>query len=219
MAQKKLLHVLMIIVLQSATAQAGEQFKFEQKDLDFAKDLTKRSRQMTLLEIKQKWLELENMLGKDNDLGKSLNSQDITDFNDPSFGSSFRIFVSSSMSRNLLKSYAKTARNYGGVLVFNGLPGGSWRKLSKLVSSISGNDNEAIAMQIDDEAFAEFNITKVPSIVLAKEEDIFSENPKVTFDKITGSVGIRRALEKFASSGQLQELARIKLKQAVGSDE
>ena len=209
----------MIIVLQSATAQAGEQFKFEQKDLDFAKDLTKRSRQMTLLEIKQKWLELENMLGKDNDLGKSLNSQDITDFNDPSFGSSFRIFVSSSMSRNLLKSYAKTARNYGGVLVFNGLPGGSWRKLSKLVSSISGNDNEAIAMQIDDEAFAEFNITKVPSIVLAKEEDIFSENPKVTFDKITGSVGIRRALEKFASSGQLQELARIKLKQAVGSDE
>ena len=78
----------MIIVLQSATAQAGEQFKFEQKDLDFAKDLTKRSRQMTLLEIKQKWLELENMLGKDNDLGKSLNSQDITDFNDPSFGSS-----------------------------------------------------------------------------------------------------------------------------------
>ena len=198
MAQKKLLHVLMIIVLQSAIAQAGEQFKFEQKDLDFAKDLTKRSRQMTLLEIKQKWLELENMLSKDNDLGKSLNSQDITDFNDPSFGSSFRIFVSSSMSRNLLKSYAKTARNYGGVLVFNGLPGGSWGKLSELVSEISGNDNEAIAMQIDDEAFAEFNITKVPSIVLAKEEDIFSENPKVTFDKITGSIGIRKALEKFA---------------------
>jgi type-F conjugative transfer system pilin assembly protein TrbC len=208
-----------MLVLQGTKAQANEQFKFKQKDLDFAKDLTKRSRQMTLLEIKQKWLELENMLGNNNNLGKDLSNQDITDFNDPSFGTSLRIFVSSSMSRNLLKSYAKTARNYGGVLVFNGLPEGSWHKLSELVSEISGNDNEGIAMQIDDEAFAEFSITKVPSIVLSKEEDIFSENPKVTFDKITGSIGIRRALEKFASKGQLQELASIKLKQAVVRDE
>ena len=218
MAQKKLLLILMMLVLQGTRAQADEQFKFEQKDLDFAKDLTKRSRQMTLLEMKQKWLELENMLGNNNNLGKTLNNQDINDFDDPDFGTSFRIFVSSSMSRNLLKSYAKTARNYGGVLVFNGLPEGSWHKLSELVSEISGNDNEAIAMQIDNEAFTEFNITQVPSIVLAKEEDIFSENPKVTFDKITGSIGIRRALEKFASNGELKGLASIKLKQAVGSD-
>jgi len=62
MAQKKLLLILMMLVLQDTVAQAGEQFKFEQKDLDFAKDLTKRSRQMTLLEMKQKWLELQNMM-------------------------------------------------------------------------------------------------------------------------------------------------------------
>ena len=58
MAQKKLLLILIMLVLQGTRAQADEQFKFEQKDLDFAKDLTKRSRQMTLLEMKQKWLEL-----------------------------------------------------------------------------------------------------------------------------------------------------------------
>jgi hypothetical protein len=170
MAQKKLLLILIMLVLQGTKAQANEQFKFKQKDLDFAKDLTKRSRQMTLLEIKQKWLELENMLGNNNNLGKDLSNQDITDFNDPSFGTSLRIFVSSSMSRNLLKSYAKTARNYGGVLVFNGLPEGSWHKLSELVSEISGNDNEGIAMQIDDEAFAEFSITKFQALSYQKKK-------------------------------------------------
>jgi hypothetical protein len=48
---------------------------------------------------------------------------------------------------------------------------------------------------------------------------IFSENPKVTFDKVTGSIGIRKALELFADCGQLADIAREKLIEAGGDNE
>ena len=40
MAKNQLLLFLMMLVLQGTTAQANEQFKLKQKDLDFAEDLT-----------------------------------------------------------------------------------------------------------------------------------------------------------------------------------
>jgi len=69
-------------------------------------------------------------------------------------GVTFRIFVSNGMSKNLLKSYVKLAKKYNAILVFNGLPNGSWHKLSQLVTEISGDKPELVALQIDDEAFA-----------------------------------------------------------------
>lgn len=83
------------------------------------------------------------------------------------------------------------------------------------MTEISGDQPELVAMQIDDEAFAQFNITHVPSFVLSKEEDMFAENPKVTFDKVTGSIGIRRALEMFREKGQLKDIAAHKLQQGA----
>lgn len=124
-----------------------------------------------------------------------------------------QIFVSHSMPISLLKSYAKDAAKYNGVLVFRGLPAGSFHKLSKLVSDISGDNAEGIAMQIDDEAFKAFNIKIVPTIVLSKEASIFSEQVKGgAFDKVGGNVTIRYALEVFAKEGDLKENARELLK-------
>ena len=40
MAKNQLLLFLTMLVLDGTTAQANEQFKFKNKDLDFAKDLT-----------------------------------------------------------------------------------------------------------------------------------------------------------------------------------
>lgn len=212
MAQKKLLFSLILLLFCSSTAIAEERFDFKNENLEFAKDLTEKSRQMTLSGIKAKWLELQNMLGSQNRNNMG-DTESLAAFNsEREWGTSFRIFVSSSMSKNLLKSYAKQAKKYNAVLVFNGLPEGSWRKLSELITEISGSRQEAIAAQIDNEAFARFNVSRVPSFVLSREEDIFSENPKVTFDKVSGSIGIGAALEIFASNGELKDIANIMLK-------
>ena len=215
MAQEKLLFYVMMLLFCSPNALGDGRYEFKKEDLDFAKDLTEESRQISLREIHLKWLELQNMLGNIKEENKQRNKMllDLDYSHDPEWGTSFRIFVSSSMSKNLLKNYAITAKRYGGVLVFKGLPNNSWRKLSELVTEISGDKPELIAMQIDDEAFTRFNIMQVPSFVLAKEEDVFAENPKVTFDKVTGSIGIRRALEIFEEKGQLKDIATQKLEQ------
>ena len=124
-----------------------------------------------------------------------------------------QIFVSHSMPISLLKSYAKEATKYNGVLVFRGLPAGSFHRLAKLVSDISGDNAEGIAMQIDDEAFKAFNIKIVPTIVLSKEASIFSEQVKGgAFDKVGGNVTIRYALERFAKEGDLKANALELLK-------
>jgi type-F conjugative transfer system pilin assembly protein TrbC len=64
-------------------------------------------------------------------------------------------------------------------------------------------------MQIDDETFERFGINAVPTILLVKEEDCLeAQSCKVTYDKITGSIGIKAALEKFAINGDLSQEAQ-----------
>lgn len=124
-----------------------------------------------------------------------------------------QIFVSSSMPIGLLKSYAREAIRYNGVLVFRGLPGGSFHKLSGLVADISSDITGDVAMQIDDEAFKAFDIKSVPTIVLSKPASIFSEQVRGgSFDKISGNITIKYALEVFAKEGDLKTNAREVLK-------
>lgn len=128
-----------------------------------------------------------------------------------------KIFVSSSMPKNLLKAYHAKAVKYGGTLVFKGLPGGSFKELAKLVLSIA-ESGETGSMQIDDEAFDRFAVKSVPSILLIKGQDYLNRcvgeqicavaNDKVIYDKITGSIGVRAALEKFVASGDLSQEAK-----------
>lgn len=217
------LSIVVALLLCSEVAMGNElkkeQFDLAKNDTEFVLDITENSRQMTLSAIKAKWLELKKMLqGSKSKESTQHNTQggilsEVTDSGiDSKWGTTFRIFVSSSMSKNLLKSYAKQAKKYDAVLVFNGLPRGSWQELSKLVMEISRDEHD-VTIQIDDEAFAQFNIREVPSFVLSKEEDVFAEHPKVTFDKVTGSIGIRRVLELFQEQGQLQEIATSKLEE------
>lgn len=118
-----------------------------------------------------------------------------------------QIFVSSSMPIPLLKSYAIEAKKYGGVLVFNGLPDGSFRKLTDLAYEISEEDTAG--MQIDDESYAAYNITQVPTIVLSESKSLFSKNPDNTkYDKIAGAISIKGALEIFANNGDVAKYAK-----------
>jgi type-F conjugative transfer system pilin assembly protein TrbC len=230
MAKKELLfYVILVLFCGNAIAAPSKEqdetccnarFEFKKEDLEYAKDIRKRSMQMNMPTIKKKWYELQEMLGRDvNQARDGIESASSDDLDDLTSNTSLRIFVSSSMSMNLLKSYAKSAKKYNAILVLQGLPDGSWRKLSDLVSEISGNNNNAIAMQIDDESFKQFGITNVPSFVLAREEDVFAENPKVTFDKVTGSIGIKKALELFKDHGELADIAQDKLIEAEGEDQ
>jgi len=123
-----------------------------------------------------------------------------------------QIFVSNSIPRQLLKAYAREASRYDGVLVFRGLPQGSFRKITDLVMDIS-DKNHPCAMQIDDEAFTGFGIRSVPAIVLSKPVDMFDEQKgEGKFDKVYGNITIKAALELFSESGDLATNAKELLK-------
>lgn len=122
-----------------------------------------------------------------------------------------QIFVSSSMPKTLLQNYAKEATLYDAVLVFRGLPEGSFRALSDLVMSISDDSGSSAAMQIDDEAFAKFKVTTAPTIIFSKESaflDFDSDKARPIYDKVQGNIAIKYALELFADSGELRKEAQ-----------
>ena len=107
-----------------------------------------------------------------------------------------RVFVSSSMQVSLLKSYAYDAKKYGATLVFKGLPGNSFKELSKLVLAMRDGgpeeDNDMSSIQIDDEAFDRFKVTQVPSIILSDESRCEAPDVcKPAYDKIDGNIESR----------------------------
>lgn len=229
MAQKKLLFILILAFRLISSAKAEDDFEVEEgmfelkkEDIEFARDSAKRARQMNMLAIKEKLQELKEMrksdlTSKDNDISE-IDSLNISNNN------TLKIFVSSSMGRELLANYVRQSADYRAVLIFNGLPNGSWLKLSELVRDITKDAaDENIAIQIDDVAFSEYGITSVPSFVLVKEENIFEADEEMReerkdgvarekedatkFDKIVGNIGIRRALEEIVEQGELSVAA------------
>jgi type-F conjugative transfer system pilin assembly protein TrbC len=209
MAKKELLFVLGVVLLFSFNTNAGERLEFKKEDIEFAQSIADKSRQISMSAIKEEWLKLQEMQG-----GTSLDLL-TSDKREPEHG--LKIFVSSSMGKELLKNYIKQAKAYKATLVFNGLPEGSWRKLAELVYDITGGDEEAVSIQIDDLAFTEYGITSVPAIVLHNESSVFEQDGSDTapvFDKVTGNIGIKRALELMVEKGELSTLAAQVLEEA-----
>lgn len=116
-----------------------------------------------------------------------------------------QIFISSSMSPSLIKQYAIEATKYNATLILRGLPNNSFKSLTKLVRTISLNHRESLSqIQIDDAAFAKFNITFVPSIVLSKNSDqSLPWKEDLIYDKVIGNIGIKKALELIVDDGDL----------------
>lgn len=144
---------------------------------------------------------------------------------------SLRVFVSSSMGTGLLKQYIHQAKIYGAILVFNGLPDGSWMNLANIVYDITEDGEEGVSIQIDNLAFEEYGIRAVPSFVLSREENnIFDSGKdgkggegvkganKRAFDIVRGNIGIRRALEEFVDNGELKEEAEKLLARIVNGN-
>ncbi|MCC8419310.1 MAG: type-F conjugative transfer system pilin assembly protein TrbC, partial [Rickettsia endosymbiont of Glossina mortisans submortisans] len=151
----------------------------------FAKKLQVQVQNTLNKELKEKYQEFEQ-ISKNTQNDKTLDAEDTsTVLRDDN--TRLRIFVSSSMSLNLLRSYYKEAQRYGGHLVFNGLPNGSFKELLRLAQEIvEGNDIGGL--EIDDEAFKAFKAGQVPVIVLSREVDsLFDAEGAVTkYDSIQG---------------------------------
>jgi type-F conjugative transfer system pilin assembly protein TrbC len=210
MEEKKLLRTIILIIISfvASTAYGEDKYQFEgglgndmpvdSATMEWANDIANRDRSIAMSNFKEMMAEQ----GFDQNLRESvLKPRPV-----------LQIFVSTSMPRQLLKSYAREASSYGGVLVFRGLPQGSFIKLTDLVMDIS-DDKYPCAMQIDDEAFKTFAITVVPTIVLSKPVAMFDEQKKEgKFDKVQGNITIKGAIELFKSNGDLNNIARGILK-------
>lgn len=200
MAQKELLFFLVLMLTFALNTGASERFEFKKEDMDFAQDFARRSRQISMLAIKKKWQDLQEQTRTSEDNLDSIESSLKTSH-------TLRVFVSSSMSKQLLKNYIEQAKKYKAVLVFNGLPNGSWRELAELIYQITGGTAENTAVQLDDISFKEYGITSVPSFVLSSEEDVFNQADQLQYDKVVGNIGIKRALEEMLKHGDLSEVA------------
>ena len=224
MAQKKLLLVLVALIFLCLAASSKAEEKKEllaehvaEADRDRLKGLIEKSREIVMSAIAEKYRELL-MLRQQRD--GVIENKNLT--GSGGLGHNYRdlvllkVFISSSMSPELLKTYVRQAKRYGGVLVFNGLSGNSWVKLNKTVTEIVG-DEEGVGIQIDPEEFDRFNIKTVPAFVLLKEDNRVTytskeaEENKVIYDKVTGNIGIEAALRLFAEKGELSLEAQTKL--------
>lgn len=194
MAQKKLL--FFVILLFANIASANQKFEIDKESLDWAVDTQIAAKELMRKNIKHEFKKLRIMQNRVDEM---------TDEREVLTNIVFRIFVSSSMPIPLLKQYHKQALKYGGSLVFNGLINGSFKELAKLVTQISESEDGAI--QIDDESFTKYGVNSVPVFVLARERDcIMNEDCKIganSYDKITGNIGVKSALKKFAENGDL----------------
>lgn len=119
----------------------------------------------------------------------------------------FYIFASFSLSDNVLREMIDYAKVYNGIIVFRGLENNSFKVTSEHIQKIAKEDAEA-AIIIDPTLFTKFEIKQVPSFIIAKEELCAAQmNCSNSYDKLTGNVTPRFALEKFAEKGELSTYA------------
>jgi len=80
-------------------------------------------------------------------------------------GSDLMVFVSRSMPEHLIKALARQAKDAGAVMVLRGLTGDSWQTTWKALAAL----NQGIGAEwiIHPEGFKQFNVVRVPTIVLA----------------------------------------------------
>lgn len=174
-------------------------------DIKWAADLAKSSLEMVWQNLQEKFQQQEQLEAQKTFKSNS-NDRVARQF------AGLYIFVSTSMPKLLLKAYLREASKYGGVLVFKGLPKGSFKELIKLVLELTSDQGEAqdlaASMQIDDEVYAQFQVVSVPTIVLSQEDDYHPNQTAILkFDKMVGNVGVKYALEEFGKSGELTQQA------------
>lgn len=109
------------------------------------------------------------------------------------------IFVSLSFPDEVLKTLSRQAKTLGGTLVIRGLVDNSFKATQKRVRELG------IPLNIDPTLFERFEVKHIPTFVLTTLKD---GKIKGSFDKVTGNVSVKSALELFSQEGELRNLAQ-----------
>lgn len=135
------------------------------------------------------------------------------------------IFISFSMGEKALLNLAHEAKQYGAVLVLRGFKDGSYLKTAKALQEIILKTGQGVL--IDPELYTLFDITAVPTFILAKPFKLSPQERIQTpikwapikwapiHDKIQGHVSICYALEQFAREGELNKEAQSLLERGA----
>lgn len=103
------------------------------------------------------------------------------------------IFVSASMPPSSIKALGEAAQKIGARVVFQGLIGGTFQHTQGYMKDLG------IMAEIDPTKFEDYQITHVPTFVLA-------HNKK--FDRVSGHISLWEALAQFSNKGELKEEAQ-----------
>lgn len=122
------------------------------------------------------------------------------------------VFVSFSMGEKAILNLAEEAKTYGATLVLRGFKEGSFRKTVAALSKIILKTGQGIL--IAPELFSLFEITSVPTFILAKESShqFLDPHKMPLHDRLRGHVSLRYVLETFSKEGNLKDKAKTLLK-------
>jgi conjugal transfer pilus assembly protein TrbC len=124
----------------------------------------------------------------------------------------FYMFASFGLSNSLLRQMLDYAKIYNGVIVFRGIENNSFKQTAEHIKSLSKEGEEA-AIIIDPTLFKQFEVERVPAYILVKREKCpVGISCKPSYDKITGNITPKYALEKFAEKGELSLEAKVLLR-------
>ena len=113
--------------------------------------------------------------------------------------SNLYVFVSSSLSNQSLRELFNDASKIGAKLIFNGLINNSFKDTYQYFKDIEINAD------IDPEKFEKYQVSAVPTFVLASEND-------KQFDRVQGNVSLEEVLTQFKDRGDLKSPAGRLLK-------
>ena len=141
------------------------------------------------------------------------------------YDTDFLIFASFRMGEKNIEGLIEKASRYGCIVVLRGLKGGDFKETARFLLKITekskasksnsnkNNLDQPVGVVIDPTLFEEYGITRVPTYILAKPCISTLNSCKTEYDKLTGNVSPRYALEKFSTQGDLREEARMRLSQ------
>lgn len=126
----------------------------------------------------------------------------------------FYMFASFSLSDVHLRQMMDYAKRYNGTIVFRGVKDNSFIKTAELIHELS-NQGEEAAIIIDPVLFKKFHVSQVPTYVLVKDSKCpIGVSCKPSYDKLTGSVTPKYALEKIIEKGDLYQEAETILERS-----
>ncbi len=115
------------------------------------------------------------------------------------------IFISSSMPVESLKQWFIQAQNIHAPVILRGLVQNSLPATQQWLATIVGTNAVQYGVQIDPVAFERYDIEQVPAVVVSSKTTTCPVNmscPAPSFEVVYGNIGLPKALDIIANSGE-----------------